>query len=409
MRVGCAVAAAGLVLGLGVASATLAAPYVPANDDVVVQRLPTRIGAEDRARQQRLRGEPRNVALALAEARDAMQRARRSGDVRELGRAQAALAPWWATATPPAEVRLLRASVLQSQHQFERALQDLDVLVADAPQADSASADHQAIHRQALLMRSAVHQVRGALKAATDDCESLLRDAGGEAGIELTARACIADLMSLRGQTQAADDTMRALQRQAPQHPWVALVAAAIAQRQGDVATTEAMLRRAFAASPDAYTLAALADVYLESGRPAQALAVALHPSAADSDALVLRRAVARKRVAASSTSAAAAASVGAQHDARAMRERLALARARGERHAREEALFALDVDGDAANAWRHAQANWAEQKEPIDALLLVRAALAAGQRAAAEAFVAERKAAGWHDHRLLLALQERS
>jgi hypothetical protein len=46
---------------------------------------------------------------------------------------------------------------------------------------------------------------------------------------------------------------------------------------------------------------------------------------------------------------------------------------------------YALDLLGDAPQALALAQANWAWQREPADALLLLRAAAAAGQPQAAE------------------------
>ncbi|HEY1397951.1 MAG TPA: hypothetical protein VF536_17650, partial [Roseateles sp.] len=62
--------------------------------------------------------------------------------------------------------------------------------------------------------------------------------------------------------------------------------------------------------------------------------------------------------------------------------------------HARERARFALDVQRDAALALKEATLNWSQQREPSDAVLLMRAALTARQPEAAEpvrSFVRER------------------
>ncbi|MET0518423.1 MAG: hypothetical protein ABW005_06260, partial [Burkholderiaceae bacterium] len=69
--------------------------------------------------------------------------------------------------------------------------------------------------------------------------------------------------------------------------------------------------------------------------------------------------------------------------------------------HGRERARFHLDVAPAAAQALREAQGNWAQQKEPADALLLLRAARAAGQPAAAEPVWQFVRASGLHDVRL--------
>jgi hypothetical protein len=69
--------------------------------------------------------------------------------------------------------------------------------------------------------------------------------------------------------------------------------------------------------------------------------------------------------------------------------------------HRREQARFELDVRGNAAAALVHAQANWAAQKEPADAVLLARCALAAQQPAAAEPLREWMRTTGYHDARL--------
>jgi tetratricopeptide (TPR) repeat protein len=71
-------------------------------------------------------------------------------DPRYLGYAQAALAPWWWLSAPPPQVRLLRATLLQSTHQFPSAMDDLNAVLA----ADPGNA-------QAWLTRATVQTVQG--------------------------------------------------------------------------------------------------------------------------------------------------------------------------------------------------------------------------------------------------------
>ncbi|MEA2120665.1 hypothetical protein, partial [Halovibrio sp. HP20-50] len=80
------------------------------------QRLPYRVDAAERARRAALARDPGQLPLALATARSALERARVHGDPRELGAAQAALAPWWTRADAPDPAVLLRARVLQARH-----------------------------------------------------------------------------------------------------------------------------------------------------------------------------------------------------------------------------------------------------------------------------------------------------
>jgi len=345
-----------------------AAPFVPAGDDTLVERLPARIGnsaerQQQRAMREQLRQHPAELQLATRLARDAIERARRDGDPRELGQAQAALAPWWTLPHPPAPVRLLRAIVRQSQHDFAPALQDLDALLQPGPQPVPL-----ALQAQAELTRASVLQVQGRWREADAGCERL------------------------QGQAAAAETALAALARQPDADAgWLALVQAELAERRGD-ASADALYRRAIAASslPDVYTLAAYADWLLAQHRERDV--ATLLAGREDADALLLRLAIAWKR-SADPRAPQAVATVAARFDA---------ARLRGDRsHGREQARYELDLLGNAQAALSSAQANWAVQKEPADALLLARAALAATQPQAAQPVWQLARDTGWQDARL--------
>lgn len=365
----------------------LAAPFTPARDDEVVQRLPTRLDAAARQQRARLARDPQQLPLALSTARAAIERARRFGDPRELGQAQAALAPWWGQASPPPAVRLLRATVRQSQHAFDAALTDLEALAVD----DAASL---AVQAQAGLTRAAVLQVRGRWDEARRVCESLLAGRFAPMGEALSrpARACVAELRSLRGEPRQAAADLAALAREAPGDRWLSLLQAELAQRLGDDVAAGAHFRVAAGEGADAYALAARVDWLLDLGQTREALAQ-VDTGDTEADALLLRRAIALHRLGDARAPAAVA----------AMRERLEAARLRGEVHAREEARLALDALNEPARALTLAVENWAQQKEPADAVLLARAAVAAGRPDAADPVRALVREAGWSDVRLAL------
>lgn len=371
-----------------------AVPFTPAGDDTVVERLPARIGTgaerqQQRALREQLRQHPAELPLATRLARDAIERARRDGDPRELGQAEAALAPWWNQPAPPAPVRLLRAIVRQSQHDFGPALQDLDALLQPGPQPVPL-----AQQAQAELTRASVLQVQGRWRAADAGCERLLgaHYAALGSAVQLPAQACRAELMSLQGQAAAAAQALAALAlRPDADAGWLSLVQAELAERRGD-ASAEALYRRAAAASspPDVYTLAAWADWLLAQHRERDA--AALLAGREDADALLLRLAIAWKR-SADPRAPQAIATLAARFDA---------ARLRGDRsHGRELARYQLDLRGDAPAALSSARVNWNVQKEPADALLLVRAALAARQPKAAQPVWQMIRDTGWQDARL--------
>jgi tetratricopeptide (TPR) repeat protein len=395
----------------------------PTDDAVVVQRLTHNPTAAERSRQRTLRAGPANLPLALAAARDAITRARRLGDPRDLGLAQAALQPWWADANAPPSVVLLRATVLQSQHHFDAALRDLGSLLDPQKKVDLA------VRQQAWLTRAAVLQAQGQLAAAQRDCTALEASTqpstttrpNQQTNTRTLARACLAELQSLQGQSQAASRVFAALATESTGSagsPWLALLRAEHAERIGSHAEAAQHYRAATDGTPDVYAVCAHADWLLAQGKPEDALRT-LDRIPADADALLLRRAIALKRLRDPQATALAdtlrARFAASQRPADAMATKppsnpnasvTASTFAPENLHAREEARLALDVDGDAPRAWALAQSNWATQKEPADAVLYVRAAVAAQVQPQAQALVASLQAQGWQDVRLAQALQ---
>lgn len=365
---------------LALPTALLAAPFVPRGDAEIVQRLPYRVDAAERARRAALARDPAQLPLAAAAARAALQRARVHGDPRELGAAQAALAPWWGQADAPAEAVLLRARVRQAQHAFEAALADLRGLLARPALAP----EHRA---QALLDAAALHQLRAEVPQARALCEQLQPLAA------LPAAACLAELASLGGAGAAAARELAQLSPGRVVPPWLALMRAELAERLGDEAGAPALYRMALAGEDEVYTRAALADWLLTRGRAADALALVARSPDAEADALLLRQAIALRQLGREDAALTAR-----------LQERLAVAdRREPGRHAREQARFALDVQARPGEALRLAQANWALQREPADAVLLLRAALAAGREGepARQALARELRGKGWQDARL--------
>ncbi|MGQ3092656.1 MAG: hypothetical protein ACT6RP_04335, partial [Roseateles sp.] len=142
------------------------------------------------------------------------------------------------------------------------------------------------------------------------------------------------------------------------------------------------------------YTRAALADWLLARNRATEALALVEGSPDAEADTLLLRRVIALRQL---GRDAAAPTAL--------LRERLAAAERREPaKHAREQARFALDVEQQPREALRLAELNWATQREPADALLLVRAAIAAGKPgdATRQNLARVLRDMGWQDARLV-------
>jgi hypothetical protein len=375
------------------AASLQAAPYVPADDAVRVETLPSRVGgsmARRAERQQRLalRQAPTSLPLALAAARQAIERGRQTGDPRELGQAQAALAPWWDQPAPPVAVRLLRATVLQRQHVFEPALRDLRGVLADR-------AAPLGLQAQAELTQASVLQVLGDWDGARSGCERLggPRYAALGPAVSLPAQACLAELDSLQGQPARALATLGRLAQAAPagqgDRAWLWLLRAEVAQRQGERAAG-GYFRQALALNDDVYTRAAYADWLLAHQQPREAVDLLAGQEAADT--LLLRLALAWQAL--QDPRAATA--------TRELGERYAAAALRGDpSHAREQARWALALKQDPAQALQQAQLNWSHQKEPADAYLLLQTAQAAGQPQAMQPVLDFARERHWQDRLL--------
>jgi tetratricopeptide (TPR) repeat protein len=341
------------------------APYVPAADSVVVEELPARI-SDDRSRtlallRKELAAHPDDVTIATRLARLDIQEGRARSDPRYMGYAQAALAPWWDLETPPPPVLLLRATIRQNQHDFDRALADLDALVKRTPDDP-----------QAWLTRSVVLGVRGRYDEAKQSCLPL----AGQTS-PLVVAVCKASVDGLTGDAKGAyarlTDAMR-LSQSADERAWAESTRGELAERLGDTPHAEESFKAALTSDPnDAYVLGAYADLLLDVERPAEAAALVRDRTI--NDALLLRLALAEKAMRAR----------GLEEHTDELRARFEASHMRGDVvHRREEARFELGLLGHADQALDLAKANWEVQHEPWDVRVLLESALAAHDPAAA-------------------------
>jgi tetratricopeptide (TPR) repeat protein len=350
-----------LALACCSAAATQAAPYIPASGQLVVETVPRRgdpAQQELRRLRSQLNASPNNIALAATIARRYIALARSETDPRYLGYAESALAPWWQQAAPPTDVRLLRATLLQSTHQFTPALADLKAVLASEPQ-----------NVQAWLTQATVQTVQGDYSGATVSCARV-----SGLSIELVGITCIANIGAVTGKAAASEqllDLTLSRSSNAPQdlRVWALTLLAEMAQRRGDATTSEARFRRALTLSPrDSYLLGAYADLLLEQNRAADVLELLRDQERID--ALLLRRALALQQAGKQSAM---------QADVRELAARFDAAAQRGDTvHQREQARFELVLRHDAKTALVLARKNWEVQKEPADIRIYLQAAVQA-------------------------------
>jgi len=366
--------AAALLLLLGTAGVALAAPRVPTSDDEVVEKLPVIAGWLDAQRKLRreLAQRPGDEATAIEAATTYLDLARSQGDARYAGQAVAALQAWEATPiaqTPPA-VLVMRATVAQFLHDFDGAETLLKAALARRP------ADPQGWITLATVLR-----VRGRYDESDAACRAL-----GRVGPALYGVACLAENAGLRGNHAAARDALRGLLAdpalagapQAGTRQWLWTSIAEIEELAGRPAEADAAYRKALAAERSGYLLLAYSDFLQRAGRSREI--PSLLAKEARSDAVLLRLAIAHTQA---GKPQAPRAVVSEAEELRERFEAAALRPGTTAQHAREEAMFALDVQGDAKRAVELARLNLRLQREPIDLLVFARAASAAGDAAA--------------------------
>ena len=359
--------------------ATQAAPFTPANDSDVVERLPLSATDPSARRLQSLRkqleAKPDDVALRLEISRRYFDLSMAQGDPRYVGYASAALAPLDKAApvgnaalpaTLAASYWQIKGMLQQYSHNFDGALSSLD----KASLADPKSPDPMA-------WRSAIHMVQANYAKAQAECDALK-----PLTTPLFATGCSQYVLAHSGGAaglQSAFDTLNAAVKAEPNASselllWQLTRLAEMAIRLKRFDDAEAYFQRALKLGvTDQFLLGAYADFLLLQKKPEAV--ITLLADWERSDILLLRLALAGK-----ATNHKKAADW-----ANNLRDRFVEAAKRGDRlHEQEAARFELDIENNPKKALALATANYQHQKEPRDAEVLLRTALAAKDAAAA-------------------------
>ncbi|HLH55999.1 MAG TPA: hypothetical protein VKY92_20520 [Verrucomicrobiae bacterium] len=354
---------------LGVSFCAKATPLRPGNGNEVLERVrsaPLDASARElRMARQRLSAEPNNLELAIRFARLAIERNSVEGDPRYLGRAQAALSPWWDREDIPSRVLVLRGMIRQAQHDFKHALADLDLAVERDP-----------TDAQAWLTKSAVLAVTGDYEKARQACIPLAQLAPG-----LISLAAAANVSCLNGDAERGCAVLRTAlsnpaQPDSRERVWAFTILGEASRRLGREPEAEACFKRVLELAPrDVYALGAYADLLLDQGRARDA--ARLLSDGERADALLLRLALAESLLRPIPSNFA-------MHTNN-LAARFQEGHLRGDFvHLREEAQFELSLAKRPAAALRLAQENWVIQREPADARLLLECARQAHDKQAA-------------------------
>lgn len=345
-----------------------AAPYTPASDSEVLEQLPFKASDPSNRELRRLRQElsenPLNLDKAVMLAQRYYRLAMADGDPRFTGYAQAALAPWWEMTEAPVPVLVQRATLRQYSHNFSAALTDLELATRLEPRLGTAWS-----------LLAAIHMVQAQYATARQDCEKLQGLASN-----LIVTACVATVDSLSGQATRAYSTLQNAYTSTPaatdvEKLWVLTRLAEMSDRLGFAQEADSYFKAALKLNiSDAYLLAVYAEFLLDEHRYSEV--ITLLKDKERSDVLLMRLALAEH---------ASKAPKAAEHQD-IIRARFDAARMRGDKlHIQDEARFKLYLLDNPKEALRLAQENWLGQHEPSDARILLEAALAAKDKAAAQ------------------------
>ena len=355
--------------------AAQAAPFTPANDSDVVERLPLSATDPSVRRLQSLRkqldAKPNDVSLRLEIARRYFDLAMAQGDPRYVGYASAALSPL--DKTPPntsalaANYWLTKGMLQQYSHNFDGALDSLN----KASQADTQSPDPYA-------WRAAIHMVQANYAQAQTECNALK-----PLSTPLFATGCSQYVQAHSGGAAGLQTAFEALNAAVKSEPsaspelllWEFTRLAEMAIRLNRPAEADAYFQHALKLGvTDQFLLGAYADFLLTQNKPDAV--IALLSNWERSDILLLRLALAGK----------ATKHPKATEWANKLRDRFKEAAQRGDRlHEQEAARFELDIENKPSKALALAVNNYKQQREPRDAQVLLRTALAAKDATAAE------------------------
>jgi Tfp pilus assembly protein PilF len=361
-----------------------AAPFLPASDTLVLERLPISpadpVFRELRTLRAELAARPGNPDLAAKLAGRFFDLATAEGDPRYIGYAEAALQPWQSATSIPPNLQVIRGQLRQYRHDFAGALADF----AAALGADASNTEARA-------WRAAIFMVQARYAEARAECAALAPYAS-----ELFSTGCIAYVDATTGRTRLAYEKLSAVLRNRDQASvssrlWNLTRLAEMAQRLGDPAAAERHYRDALSLGvTDNFLLAAFADFLLDEKRPAEV--VGLLRERTRSDTLLLRLALAESALGLPT----------AANRVRALEDRFAEAGLRKEQlHLQEEARFRLHLKEDPHGALKLAAENWRTQREPRDAGILLSAALAARDRKAGQPAIEWLEQSEFEDARL--------
>ena len=361
--------------------------FKPESDDVIVAELPAdvvELAAQVRVSTSNVSTlkifDPQQQALQIM---DAYRLASSSSSARAYGHTLSLIRSWPSEIELPPILRLIKADVLQHNHGFDQALQELDVVLARDPS-----------NLLALQMKSQVHLVTGDYASVQHVCSSL-----AALGHGMSASNCQAQLDGVTGAARPALALVESLLQSQAVNSNDALelttTAASLAHRLGEHSLAEHYYTSALRIDPDStYLLINYADWLLERGRANEA-ATLLARESGNTNKLELRIVYIQALVETGASEAAG------EYLTEIGETIAVISRRAEERPSKLLARYYLTISHDYDSAHREALRNWQVQKEPGDSLLLARSAVAAEREDSLKTLLSWYHETGQEDYRL--------
>lgn len=320
---------------------------------------------------------PENQAIAAQLATIFIQMARRETNAEYYHLANKVIEPWIKIQNLPGlkskpitdELRLVRATLSQHIHHYKAASEDLLHIIKNQPR-----------NAQAWLTLSTIQLVQGDYKKAQVSCSALSRVSSN-----WLSTLCYSQLYSLTGSAEKAYGMQQSLLTQLKGQQselalWATGLLAETAMRLGNKQQAEKYFQDGLKIkAKDTYILRTYSDFLLEKKRAKDVIQL-LQPQVKnqpDNDQLLLRLALAVKKEGDSKREQQLKKTLEIRYENALKRH--------GHIHGRDEALFLMEFKTDdnksLKKALKLALVNWKYQKEPDDALILLRAATASNDR----------------------------
>ncbi len=340
-----------------------AKPYIPKDENSVLEHLPLPNHPTKRKLRRLnrdLQKDKLNLSLAVDLAKEYIEFGRNSGDPRYISYAETTLKPWVKKTHIPNSVLLLQATIKQYRHNFDGALEDLNVLIKKDPR-----------NIQALLTRSNIFRIQAKYQKSHKDCTSLALLAG-----PMIFTLCQANIDFLN---QKAEEHNRRISKYLKLKSdkfspsikvWGQTTLGEIATSAGQYKKAQKHFQKAYKFNKEnSYLISVYTDLLLDNRQYKRAYKLLSRKNL--SDGVLLRRAIAsralRMPIAKKLVNMLEIRfSVDEEHED-------------GE-HLREHARFELELKNNASFALKLAMKNWENQKEIQDAKIFLQAALSAKQ-----------------------------